>query len=59
MSGREYVKNFYPFFPMFCFDPHVNITKPMFFFCFQGNQKGKLERKGLKLDKEGTPEASL
>ena len=35
------------FFPMFPFDPPENIRKPKAFSCFQGDQKGTLERKGL------------
>ena len=35
------------FFPMFPFDPPENIRKPLVFGCFQGDQKGTLERKGL------------
>ena len=35
------------FFLMFPFDPLENISKALV-FCFQGDQKGTLERKGLK-----------
>ena len=35
------------FFPMFSFDPPENITKPLVFRCFQGDQKGTLGRKSL------------
>ena len=35
------------FFPMFPFDPPENIRKPLV-FCFQGDLKGALGRKGLK-----------
>ena len=35
------------FFPMFHFDPPENIRKPLFFWCFQGDQKRKLGREGL------------
>ena len=33
---------------MFPFDPPENIKKTLFFLCFQGEQEGKLGRKGLK-----------
>ena len=33
---------------MFPFDPPENIRKPKVFWCFQGDQKGTLGRKGLK-----------
>ena len=33
---------------MFPFDPPENIRKPLVFWCFQGDQKGTLGRKGLK-----------
>ena len=36
------------FFPMLPFDPPENIRKPSVFWCFQGDQKGTLGRKGLK-----------
>ena len=39
-------KNLTLFFPMFPFDPPENIRKPLV-FCFQGDQKGTLGRKGL------------
>ena len=32
---------------MFPFDPPENIRKPLVFWCFQGDQKETLERKGL------------
>ena len=32
---------------MFPFDPPENIRKPKVFWCFQGDQKGTLGRKGL------------
>ena len=35
------------FLPMFPFDPPENIRKPLVFWCFQGDQKGTLGRKGL------------
>ena len=35
------------FFLMFLFDPPVNFRKPKVFWCFQGDQKGTLGRKGL------------
>ena len=34
---------------MFPFDPPENIRKPLVFWCFQGDQKGTLGRKGLIL----------
>ena len=34
---------------MFPFDPPENIRKPKVFWCFQGDQKGTLGSKGLKL----------
>ena len=34
------------FFPMFLLDPPENIRKPLV-FCFQGDQKGTLGKKGL------------
>ena len=37
------------FFPMFPFDPPENIRKPLVFYHFQGDQKGTLGRKGLKV----------
>ena len=33
---------------MFPFDPPENIRKPLVFWCFQGDQKGTLGRKGLR-----------
>ena len=36
---------------MLPFDPSENIRKPLVFKCFQGDQKGALVRKGLKLAK--------
>ena len=38
-------------FPMFPFDHPENIRKPKIFWCFQGDQKGTLGRKGLKFRK--------
>ena len=35
------------FFPMFPFDPPENIRKPLVFWSFQGDQKGKVGRKRL------------
>ena len=35
------------FFPMYPFHPPENIRKPLVFLYFQGDQKGKLERKRL------------
>ena len=35
------------FFTLFPFDPPENIRKPLVFWCFQGDQKGTLERKPL------------
>ena len=37
------------FFPMFPFDPPENIRKSLVFWCFQGDQKGILGRKGLRI----------
>ena len=37
------------YFPMFPFDPPENIRKPKVFLCFQGNQKGTLGSKGLRI----------
>ena len=37
------------FFPIFPFDPPENIRKPKVIWCYQGNQRETLERKGLKL----------
>ena len=39
------------FFPLFPFDPPENIRKPKVFWCFQGDQKGTLGRKGLRVRK--------
>ena len=36
---------------MFPFDLTENIRKPLV-FCFQGDKKGQLGRKGLNLDKD-------
>ena len=33
---------------MFLFDPPENIRKHLVFWCFQGDQEGTLERKGLR-----------
>ena len=38
------------FFSMFPFDSPENIRKPLVFWCFQGNQKGTLGRKGFMLE---------
>ena len=37
------------FLPVFPFDPPENIRKPLVFGCFEGNQKGVLGRKVLKI----------
>ena len=37
------------FFSMSSFDPPENIKKPLVFWCFQGDQKGTLGKKGLKV----------
>ena len=44
---NDYV-NITLFLPMFPFDPLENIRKPLVFWCFQGDQKGTLGRKGLR-----------
>ena len=41
--------NINPFFPIFLFDSPQNIRKPKVFWCFEGNQKGSLRRKGLMI----------
>ena len=37
------------YFPMFPFHPPENVRKPKVFCCFQGDQKGTLGSKGLRL----------
>ena len=41
------------FFPIFIFYPHESIRKTKVFWCFQGDQKETLERKGLRYCKKG------
>ena len=40
------------FFPIFIFYPHESIRKTKVFWCFQGDQKETLERKGLRYCKK-------
>ena len=43
---------------MFPFDPPENIRKPKVFSCFQGDQKGTLGSKGLKINKKAREQCS-
>ena len=44
----HYRNNFNPFLPIFSFNPPENIRILKVFWCFQGDQRGTLGRKGLK-----------
>ena len=46
-SLQAYEVNLTIFLKMFPFDPPENIRKALVFWCFQGDQKGTLARKGL------------